>query len=210
MAQPDAVRRTLWLLVAANAVPVLGVLFFGWRLGEVLFLFWLESGIVGFYGILRMALVARWRALGLVPFFVLHYGWFMFGHLFLVALVIGWEAGQAPDLRALLWACAPAAVVLAGSHGASFVQHVLREGERRTPEQEMMAPYGRIALQHVTLMAGGVLTVAAGAPKAALVLIVGAKTAVDAWVHVRRHRRAQRGPASLPAAPGTGDEGARA
>lgn len=46
-------RSALFLLLA-NAVPLIGVLFFGWSLLTILVLYWLENGIVGFWNVLKI------------------------------------------------------------------------------------------------------------------------------------------------------------
>ncbi|MEO5704393.1 MAG: DUF6498-containing protein [Candidatus Limnocylindrales bacterium] len=48
--------RSAMFLIAANAIPVVGVLFFGWSLLTILVLYWLENGIVGFWNIPKIAL----------------------------------------------------------------------------------------------------------------------------------------------------------
>src|SRR4051794_8906883 len=57
----DAYRRTASsrsaiLLVVANLIPLVGVLFFGWSLWTILVLYWVENGIVGFWNIPRILL----------------------------------------------------------------------------------------------------------------------------------------------------------
>ena len=44
-------------LVAANMVPLVGVLFLGWDLSSVMVLFWAESAVIAFYTALKMAFV---------------------------------------------------------------------------------------------------------------------------------------------------------
>jgi hypothetical protein len=51
-----ATTRSAALLLAANAIPVIGVLFLGWSLITILVLYWLENGIVGFWNILKINL----------------------------------------------------------------------------------------------------------------------------------------------------------
>lgn len=51
-----ATSRSAILLIAANAIPLVGVLFFGWSLLTILVLYWLENGIVGFWNIPKIAL----------------------------------------------------------------------------------------------------------------------------------------------------------
>src|SRR5947199_7622205 len=62
----DAYRRTAssrsaLLLVAANAIPLVGVLFFGWSLWTILVLYWAENGIVGLWTVPKI-LLARGSA----------------------------------------------------------------------------------------------------------------------------------------------------
>jgi hypothetical protein len=83
-------------LVAANAVPLIGVLFLGWSVWNILIVYWLENGIVGAVNILKIAraegddLMSGVRINGrspnglakaaLIPFFVIHYGLFWLVH----------------------------------------------------------------------------------------------------------------------------------
>ena len=46
-------------LLFANAIPLLGVLFFGWNVWTILIVYWLENGIVGAFNIAKM-----WKAEG--------------------------------------------------------------------------------------------------------------------------------------------------
>jgi hypothetical protein len=51
-----ALTRSAIVLVIANAIPIIGVLFFGWSLITILVLYWLENGIVGFWNVPKIAL----------------------------------------------------------------------------------------------------------------------------------------------------------
>src|SRR5260221_13300985 len=70
------------LLVAANLVPLAGVLFFGWTVFATPLLFWVENVIVGGFNILRILLAqpqigAMWAGqVFMIPFFTFHYGLF--------------------------------------------------------------------------------------------------------------------------------------
>ena len=48
-------RSTIVLLIA-NAIPLIGVLFFGWSLLTILVIYWLENGIVGFWNVPKIVL----------------------------------------------------------------------------------------------------------------------------------------------------------
>src|SRR5947207_8973953 len=71
-------------LIAANLVPLGGVLFFGWDLASVIILYWAESAVIGFYTALKIAVVGKFAALFAVPFFVGHFGGFMALHFLLI------------------------------------------------------------------------------------------------------------------------------
>ena len=51
-----AFTRSAIVLLIANAIPIIGVLFFGWSLITILVLYWLENGIVGFWNVPKIAL----------------------------------------------------------------------------------------------------------------------------------------------------------
>ena len=51
-----ATSRSAIVLLVANAIPVIGVVFFDWSLLTILVLYWLENGIVGFWNIPKIAL----------------------------------------------------------------------------------------------------------------------------------------------------------
>ena len=46
---------TALALVAANLLPLVGVLALGWDVASLLFIYWMESAVVGFFNVLRMA-----------------------------------------------------------------------------------------------------------------------------------------------------------
>ena len=98
-----------FVLVAANLVPLFGVAFFNWDLLAILLLYWTESVIIGALNVLRIIacqnedvtdgtvqpenmdlspeefrkqypLSAKGLKIILVPFFIVHYGGFCFGH----------------------------------------------------------------------------------------------------------------------------------
>lgn len=51
-----AQSRTALALLGANAIPLVGVLFFGWSLWTILVIYWVENGIVGLWNIPRILL----------------------------------------------------------------------------------------------------------------------------------------------------------
>jgi hypothetical protein len=187
-------------LIAANLVPVAGALFFGWDLGLVLVLYWAESAIIGFYNLLKIAVIARWFALLAGPFFVGHFGGFMAGHfLFLYMFFIKGPAAGTSEATGLdevwqmfygLW---PALLALFLSHGYSFLHNFLGQGEYhgRTVNKQMSEPYSRIIFMHLVIIFGGGLTLVLGDSTPVLLLIIGLKVLFDVRAHLREHRTGQ-------------------
>jgi hypothetical protein len=92
------------------------------------------------------------------------------------------------DLRIVV----PGALALAASHIVSFVYNFLGRKEylNTTVSAQMMAPYGRVVVLHVTILGGAFLIVALGTPVAALAVMVALKTAIDLALHLRERRKA--------------------
>ncbi len=222
-------RVSVAALIVANAIPVIGVLFFGWSLMTILVLYWLENGIVGLWNVPRMLLargaepVAQGaptaaisegcQRLLLIPFFIVHYGIFWLGHGFLLFFLSGFGLFRgALDAGPLglepigsgfpiglsggysFGPVDPGAIVFAGavmfiSHGISFVQNYLREGEylRTTAAGRMAAVYGRVIVLHLAILVGGFAIAAIGAPIWILVALVIGKTLLDLRLHAKEH-----------------------
>ena len=202
-------------LVAANLVPLVGVLFLGWSVWTILTVYWLENGIVGFYNVLKMAVVPGIGKLGMIPFFIIHYGMFWAVHGIFVQTLPGLTGfGTAVDQpflpvetlvpgqsgtvvfdTATSAGADPSSVILAAiglfiSHGVSFVFNFLRRGEqlRTSVTQLMFAPYGRVVILHLTILFGAFAVAAFGARLLPLVILVSLKTAMDLSFHLREHR----------------------
>ena len=188
-------RLSLAALVLSNAIPLVGVLALGWDLYGVMVLYWAENAIVGFYNVLKILRIGGERAVPMTGFFCIHYGGFMFVHLVFVMRLFGPpDIALFPSLHDVISALAPVAGSLAAtflSHGISYYVNFLRgrEYERTTTDQQLFAPYRRMLVLHMTLIAGGWIIVTIGNPVGALVVFVVLKTVIDAWSHLRERGR---------------------
>lgn len=127
----------------------------------------------------------------MIPFFMIHYGVFCFGHL---SAVVGIFSGPGlsenlldripPATEYLFWV-AVAFIFL--SHLFSFVVNYLGKGEyRRTGLVALMQrPYGRIVVMHLTIIVGAGLIIWLGNPLAMLLALVGVKIGFDLKLHNR-------------------------
>lgn len=182
------------LLVAGNLLPLGGVLLFDWSVYEVVLLFWAENLVIGLYAVARMVTLYRRngdrRNLLLIPFFCFHFGAFSLGHLIFVISTFRPEHHAAGGTGMSLWIPFLALLI---SHGASYILNFLGKQEYRdmTGEQAMMAPYKRVIVLHVTILAGGLLVTLLGQPVAALALLVALKIIIDVMTHLREHREKQ-------------------
>jgi uncharacterized protein DUF6498 len=196
-------------LVIANLIPLIGVLFFGWSVWNILVIYWLENGIVGLINVLKMSVATGDEVtpgvtfmvngrpatsatkMGLIPFFIVHYGIFWFVHgIFVLTLPAFFslmsDDGMTLDLGPVVFA----ALGLAISHGLSFWWNFLHGGEyRRTAAAALMfAPYKRLVALHITIIFGAFAVMFTGAPAAAVAVLVAIKTAIDLGLHLAEHR----------------------
>jgi len=201
---PDgrAVPLSALVLIAANLVPLVGVVAFGWTVFSILLLYWCENVVVGAFNILRMLaaapkdVVVDIGKLFFIPFFAVHYGMFTMVHGIFVLTLFGPGGNVSPSPARFLSAVRDAgigygALAIVLSHGFSFVHNYLAGGEfRRASLQRLMAqPYTRVMVLHATILLGGFAAKAAGAPALALLLLVVLKTAIDLRAHVAERRK---------------------
>lgn len=197
------------LLLGANAVPLLGVLFLGWDLFSIMVLYWAENGIIGLLNIPKILLasgeithpatpvgtsfetstfpatVSTADKLVMIPFFVFHYGLFWVVHGVFVFTLFG--PAQGPTVTVAL-----GVLVLFASHAVSFLVNYVGRGEylKTSPSQQMSQPYSRVIVLHITILGGGFMTMLLGAPAAALAVLVAVKTTIDLRAHIKEHAKA--------------------
>src|SRR6266545_4005176 len=182
MGQPLRGRELISVsaLILANAVPLAGVLFFGWQVFPLILLFWLENVIVGGFNVLKMLTAnpedpISWVGKAfLIPFFCVHFGGFTFIHGTFVFAMFGGPAYSHqffPSVAGVLAAIRGTGIRLGVlglvlSHGVSFVGNYLIGGEyRRASLQQLMSqPYGRVMVMHFVILGGGFLVVALHSP----------------------------------------------
>ena len=181
-------------LIAANMIPLLGVLFFTWDVGEIMLLFWAESAVIGIYNLLKMIKIGKWATLFYGPFFVGHYGGFMAGHLLFIYGFFGNSFGENTDIdQQQLFAdfviLSPALLAFFISHGISYFNNFLgrREYVNKDISAQMGQPYKRIIIMHVTIIFGGFLAMMLESALPALLLLIILKVAADLRGHLREH-----------------------
>jgi hypothetical protein len=191
------------VLIIANMVPLLGVVFFHWQVFPIMFLFWMENVVIGILNAFKMAIAKKdsptSAKLFMIPFFLIHYGIFTLVHGVFIFVIFGGmltENGAGFDFNSfkglhLEWGV----LALALSHGFSFVSNYIQRGEyRQVSVSELMAqPYARIVILHVTIIFGGFLVMAFNTATMGLVFLVVVKIVVDLFSHLKAHKSASTG-----------------
>lgn len=212
------------LLVLANLVPLVGVLLLDWVLVDVLVLYWAENVLLGVLNVPKILLFLKHHVrrgqitgppalvfVGMPIFFVLHYGLFTAAHgVAVVGLFAPGLGVLGPDAPAFDWTAPfrrtwPAIAVLALSHALSFTVNYLGRREYLDPARggQILAPYRRIVVLHVTVIAGAVAVAFLRQPLLPLLVLVLLKTLLDLRAHGREHAAAHgpRGRRGRPGAP---------
>jgi hypothetical protein len=190
-------------LIAANLIPLIGALWLDWSVFLIIFLFWSENLIIGFFNIFKLILAQGQessiaRKISTVPFFLIHYGGFCAGHGVFVVSVFGkWANADLKDFHNFIHdifideKAIYAVMALFVSHGLSFLYNYLLKGERKkaTIHKLMTAPYSRIFILHLTLIFGAFLVIQFKTPEAGLALLIILKIGVDLSAHLKERSR---------------------
>lgn len=185
-------RWSALALIAANLVPLIGVFVLGWSVTSILVVYWVESVIIGVLNIPRIFATngSVSGKLFISAFFSVHFGLFCFGHaVFLISL---FEARPVFEQLRSGGALLYTALGFFISHAISLaVRFSRREFADKTPNDQLVAPYGRVMIMHATVLIGGYLMQRFGAPMMALIFLIALKTAVDYAAHRRETQKAE-------------------
>lgn len=206
----DQPTDSVLVLIAANLIPLFGVIFWDWDVFYILLLFWLENGVIGVYNVFRMALAQSdlkklpaeaLEKLPILPilqkffmicFFLMHYFGFMFGHgVFLFAFTGMFEGDRNFDIWNLVLTVLVGVAGLFVSHGYSFFRNYVKgkEYERVTVQQQMNKPYSRIIIMHITIVVGAAIALQFKDSAFLVAVLVVLKIGVDVYFHLRERRK---------------------
>ena len=173
---------SLAVLIALNALPVYGVLDWGWQSFDLIFLYWLENLVIGLFTLLRL-LVRFYRhvidyvvVLFIAPFFTFHYGIFCLGHGSFVFSLFGPEDADASGFFGALELVWPilqsnhlllAAICLLLLQLFDWIRDARQNGFGADSIRDLMvAPYRRIIILHIGILASGFALTAMNEPVA--------------------------------------------
>lgn len=198
---------SLWLLLLANGVTILLAVTQNWNVLALMWVYWFQSIVIGFFNFLRIRQLKEFSTEGLTingrpaeptqetknyvaRFFLLHYGTF---HLvyFIFLLVFSLtgmfssadeNALNSADLKYIL----PTALLFLGNHVFSYFYNRPRDTGRQKIGTLMFYPYARIVPMHLTIILGVFLG-------GGLLLFLLLKTLADVVMHVVEHSVLLRG-----------------
>jgi len=212
-------RPSSIVLIFANVIPLVGVLLFDWNVLEILLLYWTESVVIGVLNVLRMVTCQTDNILAglgpytagkkmppefqkhippgilsalkffIIPFFVLHYGGFCYGHLMAVTGFFspaGFQGGASASLgQVWQWDFWIAIAAIGTSHLFSFFNNYIGKDEYKHTSLFllMQRPYGRIVAMHIAIVFGAGFVMWLGSPLPVLMILIVAKTAMDLKLH---------------------------
>lgn len=195
-------RPGAWWTIASNAIPVVGVVFFGWQALPLLVFYWLENVVIGALNVPKLIISGATKpmpqplvGLFFAAFFIVHYGMFCFVHgIFVFAMFTmsdlvhgGVEpASTSFDLitsvslvmnAELFWST----VALVAIRLGEFVLLWLGGGVWRTvePQTQIFEPYGRIIVMHLTIFIATIPVLVLGQPMLAVLALALLKTALE-------------------------------
>ncbi len=206
-----------YILIAANLIPLIGVLFYDWNAILVLALFWIENLIIGVFNVVRIVLagIVQKDSSAILKsfFFILHYGLFCAVHGKILSDLIGYPKISYTDyfsttsfdlfelalegaavflsfvehLGPAIWLGVTALVL---SRFVSFIENFILRGEIFTTRvgKLMIQPYGQIMILHAGIIFGAILLEKFNSPIWLLAVIVIFKIMIDFKQHQRRHK----------------------
>lgn len=201
---------TAWVLILTNCIPLVGVLFFGWSVFETVFLYWMESALIALVTIALLVLMPISAAdregvpvnqkLIAIPFFVLHFGAFMWAHLFLIVLFLG-QSGEGSMIQQAfetVWktpSIGLALLSLVASHAYSFFTNYIVTKKYLQPLNKenfwslMQKPYKRIFMMQLTVLLGAFAITLLRLPQLMVVALVAVKIFFDLKAHKKEDER---------------------
>lgn len=193
-------NRTSVIIILWNLVPFLGVLFLGWKPVSVFICYALETIVVGIFNVLKLLIIyfkgrqikkdgeTGVSGLGIVPFFVFHYYFFVFVQLsiFFPITGIGGDSFPLHAVKAIYEFALLRSSIIAL---AAFVANNLfvlvndfwipRVFEQRSMAEQMFEPYPRIFVQQFVVILGSFFWSVFGLGLPVLIIFVFIKTFTD-------------------------------
>ncbi len=200
----------LWGLFAVNLFPLLGVLFLGWSVGQIILAYWTEVVIAGLFAVLKMAKAPfLWpphsdvhvsspipiTKATMIPLFVFSYG---IGSIMTFGMITGmreapgmWSQTEssAVSLKEIIVVMLICASVTSISYMSSYMRYFIKEKEYLDASVvgEMGLPGTRLVLLCTTMIAGLAFTFVLESSLILLIILISLKFAFDLRLYLGKH-----------------------
>ena len=193
------IRASIYFLIGANVVPLVGTVFFDWDIIHLLYLYWLESCIIGFFNLAKI-ITAKidftfqqvYLKIFATIFFCIHYPAMMWvlmeaGINLIAKLVFNRPLTLEMSIK-YTWS---AMLSLFLSHGYSFYKNYIKDKEREQARvmKLLYMPYFRIGAMWVVLMGGLYFILKHKQPVFLIVILVILKIIADCFSHLKERKR---------------------
>jgi hypothetical protein len=193
--------RALWSIVASNVLAAVLAIVLDWDVVELMWPFWIQSVVIGYYARKRMLLLRSFSVEGLrfgdrpatetpkdqrgaANFFALHYGFFHFGYFLFLMQRSTQQKFDFVDASLLV----VVALAFVFAHRQSHREHVAAVlAGRPNLGALMFMPYLRVVPMHLVILFGATL----GGGAATILLFTILKTLADIGMHKFEHRKLQ-------------------
>lgn len=202
--------RSDYFIIAANLIPVYGVLFEGWSAKEVFLVYCLETIIVGIFNLIKMGIVTSIRktdtwyngpsrtqqpGLLFMFFFLVHYGLFVAVQMGLFLGVSGMAQNSSINVFSFFYKwpqlLSKGAYIMLGAFIISYcfgmVYNFILSGQYRsvTLMHLMFQPYMRIFIQQITVIIGSMFLIF-GAGKVFIIIFALVKIFFEVYIDYDR------------------------
>lgn len=186
---------SLFSLLLANLFTIFATLYGGWELSSILFIYWAQSVIIGFFNVKRMGSLDNFSTQNIlvngkpvkntaiakhfiIGFFIMHYG--MFHFVYFIFLIV-FSAMRGLDIGGVFLATA----IFLANHYYSHKKNLEEDKQQQRHIIGLMFhPYVRIIPMHLTIILGFILSGTTG-----LILFMGLKTIADLISHMIEHAK---------------------
>jgi Na+/H+ antiporter NhaD/arsenite permease-like protein len=193
--------RSVVPLLLSNLLTIIWAIVEGWRIVDVMLIYWVQSVVIGYYNYHRIMDLEKFSTRNfkvnnrrpdptpetkksVARFFALHYGIF---HAAYLAFILGKDSGDIGVSSIGIIACAVAFIF---NHRYSY-QHNKERDSQRVPNigTIMFFPYARIVPMHLTI---GLAASYGNQSIKGLFLFLVLKTVADVIMHMIEHADARR------------------
>ncbi len=192
---------SLFGLVLSNLFTIGLALVFSWNVMLVLWVYWLQSVIIGFFNFFRILFLKNFSTKGFrvnsrpmkansgtkvftALFFAFHYGFF---HLVYAVFLSSFTLASAGIVFQDILFVFLAGVVFFANHLFSFVYNKTEDEKKQNIGRVMFFPYARIVPMHLTIVFGGMFLATGFASGLVLAFFMVLKTGADIAMHLSEH-----------------------